>query len=181
MANTLDRLDAEHGGDARSYVAQLFVVGGATREQVAQKLRERYGVEVTTRIITTWRNGDKKLIALMEELEAVKRELQPDDDLGDVLSKMPRPVDPAQSASDLFGMAIRFPAFAKLMSRDGQRAEENNPAAELGFGFAPSASAGAEDDLDNDVRAVLAAGHETDEEFEADCLRRLSDYQPSPH
>jgi hypothetical protein len=40
---------------------------------------------------------------------------------------------------------------------------------------------GEEDDrLDDDVLAVLEAGHETAAEFEADCERRLGDYEPVP-
>lgn len=148
--NTLDRLDRDPGG-ARQYVAQLAVLG-ATNAQIAKALHDKFNVKkLTTRIVSHWRNNDAKLIQLVNELEAVKRDLSPGDDLGGVLAKIPAPVDPAVAASDLFGVAIHCRPLAELLI------------------------AGAEDEIGD----VLAVGHETDAEFEAACAAALRDYVPA--
>jgi hypothetical protein len=123
---------------------------GATNAQIAKALHDKFNVKkLTTRIVSHWRNNDAKLIALVDELEAIKRDLSPDDDLGDVLAKIPAPVDPAVAVNDLFGVCIRFPAFADLVK------------------------AGA------DPAPVLAAGYETDAQFEAACAAALRDHVPT--
>lgn len=147
--NTLDRLDRDPGG-ARRYVAQLFVVGGATREQVANKLRDKYGVSVTTRIITTWRNNDPELRGMMEELEAIKRDLSPGDETNpaDLLRET---VDPAEAVNDLLSACIRSPELAKLIKSSVS---------------------------DEKVGAVLTAEHPTAADLEVACATLLANYRP---
>ncbi len=151
--STLDRLDRDPGG-ARQYVATLIVVGGATRAQIAEALARKYSIpEPTSRSVTAWKNGDPELRAIVEAMEAAKRDLAPGEDPTQLI---PEPVDPAEASGDLFDLAIRIPSFGTLLYREGQR----------------------DDDQADDVLAVLAAGHATAAEFEADCIRRLGDYNP---
>jgi hypothetical protein len=182
-ANTLDRIDATHGGESRRWIAQLFVVGEASREQVRQKLEERYGVSVTTRQITTWRNGDERLIALMDELEAAKRETTDDD----TLAKVPAPVNQTLVDQDFFSFANEFPAFAKLILRAVEAEEEGTPtpAALDYYGRRPAAADSPAEDTDHDpywadMSTVMAAEHETPADFSADCERRLGGWEPPP-
>lgn len=156
MAETiLDKLDRDHGsatgpGGARRYVASLIVLGGATRAQVAAALAKRFGIQPpTSRSVTTWINQDAKLIAMLRELEEIKREAKGDVDISD----LPEPTDPAEASRILYDLCVACPPFGTLVSRDDADGED-------------------------DVAAVLAAGHETDEAFEADCIARLDDYDP---
>lgn len=167
--SVLDRLDRDPGG-ARRWLAQAFVVAGASRAQVARQLRAKYGVTVTPRTLTNWRAKDSTLVELMVELEQVKRDLAPDDPTNpaDLLRDAP---DAAQNASDLFGLTIQFPPLAKLVHREAKR-RETDP----GLAFAQTPAA--DPDPDDAVHAVLAAAHPTAAEFAADCERRLGDYDP---
>ncbi len=173
----LDRLDREHG-DARQYVATLFVVGGATREQVAEALARKYDIPAPTgRSVSKWKNGDPELRDLIRQMEAAKRDLTPDDDPTALL----RPeVNTAQAAADLFGVALQSPSFAALLKREAER-RGGAYAAGLYFDeFAPDPD-GDDDQEADDVLAVLRAGHDTAAEFEADCLARLAaDPLPTP-
>jgi hypothetical protein len=169
----LDRLDRDPGG-ARQYVATLTVIGGATRAQVADALARKYGINPPTgRSVTKWKSEDPELRALIEQMRAAKRDVAPGDDPADLI---PVQVDPAEAVSDLFGVAIQFPHFARLVKVDAAEiAPDGGP--ELGGfaagsgGFYPPADAA--DPADDAVRAVLDAEHETAAEFEADCRARL--------
>lgn len=174
--NTLDRLDREPGG-ARQYVAQLFVVGGATREQVAAQLHKRFGVKVTTRSISKWKAEDAELRRLIDELEEVRRDLAPDASAADVLANIPAPVDRAQVCADLLTMTIKFPAFGRLMHREYVRekaAPENDGRV---WGDTPAASGGSFPESNEAFRAMMEGEGKSDEEFEQDCIRRLGDYE----
>jgi hypothetical protein len=153
----LDRLDREHGGGARQYVATLIVLGGASRAQVAEALARKYSIpEPTGRSVTAWKNGDSKLRAIIEAMQSAKRDLAPDDDLGDVLAKMPEPVDRGEAATDLFGVMEQFPAFNALSVRCF-----NDP------------------DFPDDVwLKVLREDHDSDAAFEAACAALVGDYDP---
>jgi hypothetical protein len=74
------RIDRQHGGDVRACITNLIVTGGATREQVVAKLKERYGASVSVRSVRAWSNGaDQQLVALIRELEQIKASLADDD------------------------------------------------------------------------------------------------------
>jgi hypothetical protein len=174
----LDRLDRDPGG-ARQYVATLLVAGGASRAQVADALARKYSIPAPTgRSITEWKNHDPELRTLIAEMETAKRDLRPGDDPTDLL---PREVNQAQAASDLFGVCIHFPAFALLMERERETEDGPDGADTRGAfeQFDPPPAAADDPDSDSDVLAVLIAGHETAEAFEADCLARLGDYSPT--
>lgn len=114
--NTLDRLDADPGG-ARQYLAALYTYG-ATHEQAAQKLAEKFGIRQPSKRITgEWRRNDAKLRQMIERLEAVKRDMSPDAAPADVLANVPAPVDPARVATDLWTLLDEHPAFATLFHR----------------------------------------------------------------
>jgi len=167
----LDRLDREHGGGARQYIANLFVVGGATREQVAEKLAEKYSIPAPTgRSISKWKNEDAELRELIRQMEAAKRDLAPGDDPTALLPR--REVSREAASERLFTFAVTSPAFAKLLKRDGPGGEDDSG----GWGFDDyAAHPGPDvDDGPDDVLAVLIAGHETAEAFEVDCERRLA-------
>jgi hypothetical protein len=153
--NTLDRLSRENNEDVRRYLANLIGAAGANREQVVKKLRDRYGVTVTTRTVTNWQNNDPALVAMLRELEDIRHDLNPGEGLDALL---PEAIDPADASGDLFDLAVKFPAFGKLIYREGKR-DEDDPA-------------------EDDVLVVLAAEHDTAEDFAADCARRLGDYNP---
>lgn len=151
MADTL--LDKHPG--SRRYVAHLHSYG-ATREQICTKLAEKYPMRrPTPRIMTTWLNKDPELVKMIRELADIKQEMTPGDS---ALAELPEPVDPAEASGDLFDLAVGIPAFGRLLHREGKR-DEDDPA-------------------EDDVSAVLAAGHSTAAEFEADCIRRLDSYDP---
>lgn len=156
MAETiLDRLDADPGG-ARKYIAALYAYGG-THEQVAQKLAEKFGIrQPSKRIVGEWRRNDEKLIALIEELEEVRRDMNPDASPADVLANVPAPVDPAEASGELFDLTVKFPAFANLLARPD---DEEFDGAEA-------------------MRQVLAAEHDSDEAFEAACAALVGDWNP---
>jgi hypothetical protein len=149
--STLDRLDRDPGG-ARRYVASLLAMG-ATRGQVVEKLRDKYGVTVTTRSVTKWKNSDSELMKLVDELVAIKRELDPDDSRNP-LDHLPEPVDQAAAVEDLFGLLDDHPAFADLSAR---------------CNLDP-------DFPDDAAREVLLEDHADDEAFEAACRERLGDW-----
>jgi hypothetical protein len=173
----LDRLDREHGG-ARQYLATLIVVGGATRERAAEALARKYDIPAPTgRSITSWKNDDPELRDLIKQMEDAKRDLAPGDDPADLI----RPeVNRGRAVADLFAVCEQFPAFARLMHREHDRLKS-----------APDDAAGSDwglPDEDTDDGEGLAASNEafaalresdgmTDEEFEADCVRRLGDYE----
>lgn len=176
----LDRLDRDPGG-ARQYVATLLVVGGASRAQVADALARKYGISAPTgRSVTEWKNNDPELRDLIRQMEAAKRDVSPGDDPRDLL---PREVNPARSADDLFTLAIHCRPFAELLKREAARRSDDAGDAG-GWGFDDYALAADDDDgRPDDVLAVLTAEHETAAEFEADCIRRLGDFDhvsPTP-
>jgi|ERR1051326_459218 hypothetical protein len=149
----LDRLDREPGG-CRRWISQLVVVGGATRAQVAAKLQERYGVSVTTRSLTSWYANDEQLKALIEELEDVRRDMNPDASPADLLAAVPEPIDRAEAVADLYAFLDEFPVYGELIHR-----------AEL------------DPDCDDDAAAqVLLEDHADDAAFEAACRERLGDW-----
>jgi hypothetical protein len=159
MADSLlDRLDAQHDGAARRYLASLYAFG-ASHEQAAEKLAEQFGIRQPTKRSTgKWRRTDAKLRQMVAQLEAARADLAPDSSPADVLANVPAPVDPAEASGVLFDLAASSPAFARLMHREARRDED--------------------DDSPDDVAAVLAAEHPTGAEFEADCVRRLGAYEP---
>lgn len=175
----LDRLDRNPGG-AREYVATLLVAGDATREQVAEALARKYSIaKPTGRTITKWKNHDPELRELIQKMEAVKRDAKPGDD-ADLLRPQ---VTTGRATLWLFDLADRFPAFANLLRREGGRREAGG-GGDDGLGYDPYADPVVSDEdgegeQDDNVTAVLLADHETDAEFEADCVRRLgADYNP---
>jgi hypothetical protein len=150
---TLDRISRDYNEDARRYVASLLAMG-ANRGQVVEKLRDRFGVTVSKRSVTSWRNNDAELIALVDELESIKRDLHPDDNRNPA-DLLPEPTDPAQASMDLFGLAVDVPAFGVLMYR-----ADHDP------------------DFDSDhVHRVLTAGHD-DAAFAAACEVLIDGYDP---
>lgn len=172
----LDRLDRDPGG-ARQYVATLIVAGGATRAEVAEALARKFHIpEPTGRSVTQWKNHDPELRELIRQMEAAKRDAKPGDNLADLL---PREVNPAAAAADLFTVAINCRPFAELLKREADRRAGGDNGE---WGFDDSAPLTADDGgaLD-DVLAVLSAEHETAAEFEADCRARLAaDPLPAP-
>lgn len=174
----LDRLDRDPGG-ARQYVATLLVIGGATRSQVAEAMARKYEIAAPTgRSITAWKNNDPELRTLIRQMEAAKRDVAPGDN---PLALMPREVNKAQVDADLFGLCVDVPAFGLLIHREATRQSET--AAEDGRGVFevlddPTPPADFDADAMDDVRAVLLAGHETLEDFAADCERRLDGWEP---
>jgi len=172
----LDRLDREHGGGARQYVATLLVVGGASRAQVAEALARKYDIPAPTgRSVTAWKNDDPALRDLIRQMEAAKRDLAPGDDPRDLL---PRREVTAEAASErLFTFAIQCRPLAELLKREAARRGDDG----VGWGFDDFAPAADDDGAPDDVLAVLTAEHETAAEFEADCLARLAaDPLPAP-
>jgi hypothetical protein len=177
----LDRLDRDPGG-AREYVATLLVVGGASRAEIAQAMARKYGIPAPTgRSVTKWKNNDPELRALIEKMEAAKLDLKPGDDPAALLR---REANPAQAVSDLLGVCVTFPAFGLLLNRERTRQAAAVASQEVGaFEQHDSPPPSDDPDDDGDVFAVLAAEHETAAEFEADCVRRLGDYDaatPTP-
>jgi hypothetical protein len=180
----LDRLDREPGG-ARQYIATLIVVDGATRAQVAEALAKKYNVPAPTgRSITAWKTRDSKLCELIEQMTAAKRDLAPGDDPTALLRP---PVNVAQADADLFNLAVDCPAFGDLIAREIEREEKVAPTTAWGAPVNPdapdpdpAADPDDEDEPPSDVIAVLLTDYETVEEREADCLRRLGDYQWHP-
>lgn len=152
--NTLDRLDRDPGG-ARKYVAALYAYGG-THEQVAQKLAEKFALPKvpSKRIVGKWRRTDAALIALIGELEDVRRDMNPDASPADVLANIPAPVDPAEAAADWFALLDTHPAFADL----SLRAEHDG-----GFDVDP-------------VQVLKDGADDTAEEFEARCAALVGDW-----
>lgn len=149
--NLLDKLDRDPGG-CRRYVASLLAMG-ATRGQVVNKLRDKYGVTVTTRSVTAWKNNDTELQKLVDELVAIKRELDPADGRNP-LDHLPEPADPAEAVTDLFNLLDAHPAFADLSAR-----------CDLDPDFP-----------DDAAREVLLEDHADDEAFEAACREHLGDW-----
>jgi hypothetical protein len=175
----LDRIDRQNGGDVRAYIAQLIVTGGASREQVAAKLKERYGEAVTVRSIRAWANGgDERLAALIRELEQIKASLADDDDRD--------PADLMRPTIDwdtiLFDLGERFPAFKALMCHDPEAFATVEAPTTGGddWAFISPAPAAAESDPEADpaiadalsVFAIIEDGG-SPEEFESACLARL--------
>lgn len=162
--NTLDQINATHGGDARRWVASLIAAGG-TNKQVVAALLKTYNVTVTPRSVSQWRNHDPVLVEFIAEMEAAKSELDP--------AALLRPaVNRARAVADLFAVCEEFPAFAALMHRERDRLPAR--AAPDGWGLADEDATVADDENPNAALAVLLAGHETDEAFRADCLSRLA-------
>lgn len=112
---TLDRISRDFNTDARRYVASLLAMG-ANRGQVVDKLREKFGVTVSRRSVTAWRNNDAELIALVDELEAIRRDLAPDDNRNPA-DLLPEPRDRAQDVEDVFALFDDCPAYAELCVR----------------------------------------------------------------
>jgi hypothetical protein len=149
--NLLDKLDADPGG-CRRYVAALYAYG-ASHEKVAQKLGERFGIrQPSKRIVGEWRRNDMKLVALVDELEVVKRDMAPDASPADVLSAVPAPVDRAEVVSDFFALLDEFPALGELSRR-----------AELDPDFPDDAA----------MQVLLDGPHD---DLEAACRERLGDW-----
>lgn len=147
----LDRLDRDPGG-ARRYVASLLAMG-ATRGQVVEKLRTRFGVTVTTRSVTAWKNNDAELRKLVDELVAIKRELDPDDGRNP-LDHLPEPTDPAEAVTDLFNLLDDHPAYAMVCERaDHDESFDVDP-----------------------IRVLLDGEHDSPEEFEARCTALVGDW-----
>jgi hypothetical protein len=67
MSNTLNRLDDDPGG-AREYLAEL-IIARATNAQMADAFKTKFGTSVTERSVSTWRNHDAKLLAIVDRLE----------------------------------------------------------------------------------------------------------------
>ncbi len=115
--NLLDKLDRDPGG-ARKYLAALYSYG-ASHEQAAQKLAEKFALHKvpSKRILGTWRRTDAKLVALVDELEAVRRDMNPSASPADVLANIPAPVDRAQIDADVFTVMDECPSWALLHHR----------------------------------------------------------------
>jgi hypothetical protein len=156
MAETiLDKLDRDPGG-ARKYVAALYSYG-ATHEQVAQKIAEKFGIrQPSKRIVGEWRRNDAKLIALCDELEAIRRDMSPDASPADVLANIPAPVDRGEAAIDFFVLMEQFPSFNALSVRCS-----SDP-----------------DFPDDTWLEVLREDHDSDAAFEAACASAAGDYDP---
>ena len=152
--NLLDKLDAQHDGAARRYLASLYAFG-ASHEQAAEKLAEQFGIRQPTKRSTgEWRRNDPQLRKMVEQLEAARADLAPDAPPADVLANVPAPVDPAEAVMDLFTLLDDHPAFADL-----------------------SARCDLDPDFPDDVaREVLLEDHADDEAFEAACRERLGDW-----
>jgi hypothetical protein len=176
----LDRLDREHGGGARRYVANLFVVGGASRAQVAAALARKYSIPApTTRSVTAWRSKDPELKKMIAELEAIKAETSPDDP---TLPELSQPVNIERVDGVLFDFLSAHPAFAALLFRGRVAPNEQTPAAETTVGRdwwrEPSTYGGPErvsEDIAPAVLAVLVADYDTPEDFDAACEALLPD------
>jgi hypothetical protein len=153
--NLLDKLDRDPGG-ARKYVAALYSYG-ASHEQVAQKLAEKFGIRQPSKRITgEWRRNDAKLIALCDELEAIRVDMNPDASPADVLAAIPSPVDRGEAVIDFFVLLEQFPAFSALSVRCS-----NDP------------------DFPDDVwLKVLREDHADDAAFETACAAAAGDYDP---
>jgi|GEM_PF-5757956 len=167
----LDRLDRDPGG-ARRFVANLLGQG-ATNAQVADAILARFGESVTPRSVTTWRNKDPELRELIADLAAIKRTLAADDDTNPADLLRPQ-INRAQVDDDLFTLAEEQPAFAVLLLRDADR-EEATPTTVWGEPLTDDPPANDAPVVDDDALAVLAADHESDEAFAADCAGRLTD------
>lgn len=156
MADTiLDKLDADPGG-ARKYLAACYSYG-ASHEQAAEKLAEKFGLPKvpSKRILGEWRRNDAQLIALIDELESVRRDMNPDASPADVLANIPAPVDPAEAATDYFNLLDAHPAYAALANR-----------------------CHLDDDFPDDValQVLRDSADDTDEEFEARCAELVGDW-----
>lgn len=149
--NLLDKLDAQHDGAARRYLASLYAFG-ASHSQAAEKLAEQFGIRAPTKRSTgEWRRNDAKLRQMIEQLEAARADLTPDASPADVLANVPAPVDPAEADAILFDLVVSSPAAADLLIRPDDD----------GFDGAEA------------MHQVLAAEHDSDEDFEAHCRRLL--------
>ncbi len=173
----LDRLDRDPGG-ARRFVADLLGQG-ASNAQVADALGARFGETVTPRSVSTWRNNDPELVAMLEEIARIRRNLAPDDKTNPADLLKPA-VNLAAVDRDLFDMCEAHPAWAALLRRDGAGGSDAESAPELDYYGRPIDPVPADDDEDaaedqpDDALAVLQAGHAT-LEFEADAISRLTD------
>jgi hypothetical protein len=109
---TTNLLDKNPG--SRRYVAHLHSFG-ATRAQICAKLAQKFPMAAPTpRSMTKWLNGDRELVKMIAELEAIKAEMAPDDA---TLAELPEPVDMAQATADLWCLLDEFPAYAMLLLR----------------------------------------------------------------
>jgi hypothetical protein len=157
-AGLLDKLDHEHDGAARRYLASLYAFG-ASHEQAAEKLAQEFGIRQPTKRSTgEWRRTDVKLRQMIEQLEAAKADLAPDAAPADVLANVPAPVDPAEATGALFDLANAHPAFAALLARPD------------------------DDEFDGDaaVSQVLAAEHDSDEALKPPARRWSVTGIPTP-
>lgn len=169
----LDRLDRDPGG-ARRFVADLLGQG-ATNAQVAEALASRFGASVTPRSITTWRNNDPELVAMLAELDRIRQNLSPDDDANPADLLKPA-VNLAAVDLDLELYAEAHPAQAALLRRDEEGAEDRAAAETDYYGRPIESETPADDDAvpSDDALAVLSAEHDSPEAFEADALSRLT-------
>jgi hypothetical protein len=101
--------------DCRRRIANLVVVGGATRQQIADDLARHYTLPKTPspRTVTGWL-ADEEVRALIAELEGIRADLSPGESPGTLL---PEPVDPMEASMDLYGLADDCPAFRDLLHR----------------------------------------------------------------
>lgn len=154
-ATTLDKISHDHNTDARRYVASLIAMG-ATRGQVVEKLRERFGVTISKRSVTAWRNNDDALIAQVEELAAAKADLDPADPRNPA-DLLPEPVDPCEVADAIYALHDEHPAWSRLSHR-----AQHDP------------------DMDDDLAwNLLLEDHADDAAFEAACASAADGWDPA--
>ncbi len=169
----LDRLSREHGEDVRRHIANMIVVGNASRADVCESLARKYSIPApSTRSVSNWTKKDVKLRAMIEELKAIKQ-TAPGGDPSDLL---PRQVDTAKVDEDLFAEVEQHPAWAELWFRGGTTADQPAPETDY-YGNVVNGpdTPDAEPAERDDAMAVLLAGHTTHEAFEADAISRLTD------
>jgi hypothetical protein len=162
----------KHAG-SREYIAHAHV-GGATRAAICDGLAAKYGIAAPTpRSLTKWLANDYELRRMISDL----RSTIADDSVGELAQK----VDIWRVDRDLWSMmhtdegCEAFGDLVELGAVDDTAAGWTEPETDY-YGNPISdpvpnpADAAAEDD----VLAVLTAGHETAEAFEADCVARLA-------
>jgi hypothetical protein len=166
--NLLDK----HSG-SREYVANALIAG-ATRAAICEGLGAKYGITApSTRILTKWLANDYELKRMVSELRGAVA-----NGIAGESAELTQRVDIWRVDKDFWALMHACEPFGDLVELgavDDTATAWTEPETDYYGNVAGGASPDAADvRAEDDVLAVVTAGHETAEAFEADCVARLA-------